>query len=51
MLTLPFPLVYQMLKSNFVKVEDENTLLGFVFNYVEKLDEQLANQVLFNLGK
>ena len=32
--TMPFYMIYHLLKSNSLKVEDENTVLGFVFHYV-----------------
>ena len=35
-----------MLKSNSLDAEDENTVLGFVFNYVERIREKkVANKV------
>ena len=37
--TMPFYTIYHLLQSNSLKVDDENTVLGFVFHYVQKIGE------------
>jgi len=36
--TLNFETVSQLMQSNSLRVEDENSLLGFVFHYTQNLD-------------
>jgi len=39
--------MYYILNSNSLKVEDENTVLGFIFNYMERLERQLLSMADF----
>jgi hypothetical protein len=37
MFHLPFETVYQLLQSHTLRVEDENTVLGFIFHFIENI--------------
>lgn len=34
---IPFYSMYQIMMSNYLKVEDENTVLGFIFHFTQNL--------------
>ena len=46
LLNMHFANFYQLLKSNSLRVDDENEVLGFVFNYVLQIESnKVANKV------
>src|SRR4051812_36836602 len=45
LLNLPFYTVYAMLSSNHLQVDDEKTVLSFIFHYIQRFGEKYPQGV------